>query len=428
MTEPLVEELVAIARAEQCAPEALEAAKVVLLHDVLVATSARSLTGELLEEPYEVGAGVTDLATGGRIDMVSAVVRNGQLVHSFTQDDTLLHAMTHVGATSIPILLAHAQAGGVQVPDLLRGFSAAFTAAEVLGEPIAAALAARGIRPTPVIGPVAAVVGVASMERWPAERVARAIARVAATAFGTAQAWVDGSQEWLFHITAAGSIALAAARSSARDWQIAEAPFSGAVGLFAALGVQPGPAPSRDARLAVTRASIKRFPACAINQVPMTLLRAQLGEKPADGPLSVRVHLCGPEARYPGLDRAAGLQSWSARLMSLPYCLAVVGRTGGFTVDDLRNPPAALADDDVARIEIVASDDHTIGSYTLEVESSVGSVTLDGSVAEIGAPTRAELDYAARSIVGEHKLAALLACLDAEGSTADDFVELVVAG
>src|SRR5262249_11812074 len=166
MTDTFMESLVALARVGDIPRDAREAAKVVLVHDLAVASSARPLVGDLLEEPFEAKGGVVDLATGRDIDVQSAVVRNGQLIHALTQGDTLRHAMTHVGATSIPILLARGQAAGHSTDDLLRGLVAAFAAAETLGEPIAPPMAARGVRPTPVIGPVAAVVAVAAMEGW----------------------------------------------------------------------------------------------------------------------------------------------------------------------------------------------------------------------------------------------------------------------
>jgi 2-methylcitrate dehydratase PrpD len=251
------------------------------------------------------------------------------------------------------------------------------------------------------------------MCRWDDDRLCRAVARVATAAFGTAQAWLDGSQEWLFHIAAAGSIALAAVRSSARGWEVAAGPFSGEAGLFRCLGITPQTSPARDHGLAATRASIKRFPVCAINQVPMSLLQAHLAATAPSGDVAVTTRMSGPEARYPGLDRSTGLHSWSARLMSLPYCMAVLARNGDFTVGDLQRVPAGLGDDDLARMQVEASEDHPIGHYTLEV--STGSdqpAVLDGSVRSIGVPSRSELDQAARKIVGSERLELMLGALD----------------
>ncbi len=98
--------LLALAQLDRYPEAVVEAAKVVLVHDLAVALSARPLVAALLEPPERSEGACTDLLAGGRVDMASAVSRNGQLIHALTQDDTLLPAMTHVGATAIPLLLA----------------------------------------------------------------------------------------------------------------------------------------------------------------------------------------------------------------------------------------------------------------------------------------------------------------------------------
>ena len=221
-----LERLVDLGQRQSRPPEVTEATKCILVHDLAIALSARPLIGHLLTDPSDDGEAL-DLATGRRVDLASAVMRNGQLVHAFTQDETLLPAMTHVGATSIPTLLALGEAHDASTEDLLAGFATAFAAAEVVGAPVAVSLSGKGVRPTPMIGPVAAVVGAARMFGWPAERLTRAVGRVASVACGTNQPWVDGSQDWLFQISTAGLVALTAAMSSASPWAPARDPFWG---------------------------------------------------------------------------------------------------------------------------------------------------------------------------------------------------------
>lgn len=406
----LTEELARLAASSAAPSTAVEAARVVVVHDVAVALAARPLVGSMLAAPAGEGP-CTDLATGRTVDPASAVERNAQMVHALTQDDTLLTAMTHVGATCLPLLLALGEQEDVTVGDLLQGLCVGFAAAEVVGAPVAARLSGRGVRPTPVVGPVAAVTAAARMLGWSQDRLRIALGRVASTAFGTGQAWIDGSQDWLFQVSAAGVLALSAARSSAQPWDPALDPFWGRAGTFTVLGASPagGPATDHDPIVAVTRARLKRFPVCACNQVPLVLVRAAMSA--SHEVAAVTAHLAPPEADYPGVAHAGDLASWSTRLMSLPYALAVMASTGDFTVADLRSSTASA--DLVDRMQVVADPDLEIGHYRLDVTAGDGtSCTLDGEVATVGRPERAELAHAAGGVAGRDRVDDLLAILD----------------
>ncbi len=423
-----LQDLIGLAGRESYPAEALEGARVVLLHDLSVALNARPLVADLLEEPYGTGA-ATDLATGGRIDLPSAVSRNGQLMHALTQDDTHLPAMTHVGATSIPLLLAVGETEAATLDDLLAGLAAAFAAAERLGMPVSAALSGKGIRPTPVIGPLAAVVGLGRMQRWEEARVVRAIGRVAASAFGTTQAWIDGSHEWLFEIASAGLLALAAARTSAKPWRSAKDPLWGEAGLFRCLGLQPEQdGTDIDHGTAVLRANVKRFPACAINQVPLALLQQATRGGPLPQSAEIRLQLSPPEANYPGVARQSGLDSWSARLMSLPYCAAVFVHRRNFQVADLEQPPADLPQDRIERFRVVPNERLQVGQYEVEVAAPGAAVARhEGSLQDVGRPARVELGHAAAAALGEAGTARLLGMLDAGSTAVADFLAGVSA-
>ncbi len=424
-----LEYLVELSEREAYPDEAIEGAKTILLHDIAIALSARPLVAHLLEDPYgETGA--TDLATGRQIDLPTAVSRNGQLMHALTQDDTHLPAMTHVGATSIPLLLALGEAQPTSLDDLLAGLAAAYGAAESLGLPTAAPLSRKGIRPTPVIGPIAAVVAVARMQRWDEARTRRAVGRAATVSFGTTQAWVEGSHEWLFEISAAGLIALSAARTAAKDWQSASNPLWGKAGLFPCLGLERGTQPiDLDHATAVTRANVKRFPACAINQVPLVLLQQATSAAPLDATATVRLKLSPPEAGYPGVVRQSGLASWSARLMSLPYCAAVLLHKKSFEVSDLLETPVGLTDDHLARLSVVADERLSLGEYEVEIDEHGQSPRLlQGSLADVGRPLRRELQHAATAALGTDDLSSLLALLDTSGrNSVSDLTAAVAA-
>ena len=426
MTSHPLQELVELGRQPSYPAEAIEAVKVILVHDLSVALSARPLVAHLLEEAYSDG-GATDLMSGRRVDLPSAVSRNGQLVHALTQDDTHLPAMTHVGATSIPLLLALGEAGDRRLSDLLSGFVAAYAIAEFLGLPVAAQLAGKGVRPTPMIGPIAAVVAAGRMEGWGEERLQRAIGRVAAVAMGTTQAWVDGSHEWLFEISAAGQLALSAARSSAKEWRAARDPLWGPAGLFRCFGLTP-PARGRNADVATAalRANVKRFPACAINQVPMVLLQEAMKTEPLSDRTEINLRLSPPEANYPGIGRYAGLDTWSARLMSLPYCMTVMAQNSDFKVGDLEATPRGLSEEQFRRVRVQADSKLAAGQYVVEIAEGSRRRVLEGSLDGVGRPARKELEFAARKVIGDEGLASLLALTDKEDTSVRDFASAVV--
>lgn len=422
-----IEELCEIATAGDIPADAIEAVKVALVHDVCVGLSARELISDMVELPeVRPGSGnCTDLIAGGRVDAASAVSRNGQLIHALTQDDTLLPAMTHVGATSIPVLMALAELEEVDIGGLLEGLAAAYAAAESLGRPVAAALSARGVRPTPIVGPAAAVVGAGRMLGWDANRVHRAVSKVAAVAFGTTQAWTEGSQEWLFQVSASGCLALAASRSARGAWLAAADPFWGTAGLFRTLGLTADGATSAqesDPRLAAVRTSLKRFPVCACNQVSLVLLQEAIGRSRGRRVTSVRAYLAPPEAKYPGVSETHNLHSWSARLMSLPYALAVMARTSTFTAASLRGQPDVVSGDDIRAMIVDADASKRIGEYGLEVHLEDETILNEGgTIQSIGVPNRRELDYAATEAVGGETVKQLLARVDDSSSTVRDF-------
>lgn len=403
---------------------AIEAAKVVLVHDFAVASTARELIADLLGPPSLASSGVVDLATGECVTIADAVSRNGQLIHALTQDDTLQHVMTHVGATSLPLLLALADQEDAAITDLVAGLAASFAAAEVIARPVAVGLAARGVRPTPVVGPIAAQVGAGRMLGWSEERVRGAISRATSAAFGTLQPAVEGSQEWLFQIDAAGGLALAAARSSAKRWVVAQDPLWGASGLFTCLGLQQSADDDRcvDGTVAATRASIKRFPACAVNQVALVLLQ-RLPRRAASA-RPIVAHLSEAEAAFPGIDRTTEVTSWSARLLSLQYCLAVMASEGTFAVEHLRSCPASVTARDLEGVQVLATSELPVGTYRLAV---AGHAVLEGSTTSAGRPEREELAHAATSSIGKERVSELLGLIDRESTSVRHFTATAAA-
>ncbi|GAA2897979.1 MmgE/PrpD family protein [Pseudonocardia halophobica] len=401
---------------------ALEAATVILVHDLAVAASARGLVGHLFEDPLTWDGAYADLLTGRRVDQPSAITRNAQLIHALGQDDTHFGAMTHVGTTALPLLLALGAEATTE--ELLAGFAAAMAAAELIGDGVSPAVSAHGVRPTSVIGPIAAVVGAGRMLGWEPARVRRAVARAAACAYGTQQTWVEGTQDWLHQVASAGLLAWQAARSSEAEWVAAEEPLWGRAGLFPSLGVTERTRGSADPRTAATRLGVKRFPVCAINQVPLTLL----AEAALDDVRSVELRMAPAFATTSGIDRSEGLDTPTRRLMSTPYCVAVLVATGDFVVEDLARRPAAVTDELVRAMTVVPDEAVPLGSYLLRVRLAEGrTVELRGDSTQVGAPERAELDRTARRVAGSDLVDTALTHLDKRETAVADLLAAVTA-
>lgn len=401
---------------------ALEAAKVVIVHDLAVAMSARGLVGEMLEKPERWDGSYTDLLSGLLVDLPSAITRNAQTMHALTQDDAHFGSVTHVGTTALPLLLALGEASASTTRDLVAGFASAMAAAEVLGEHVSPGLAGRGIRATCVIGPIAAVVGAGRMLAWEPTRVQRAVSRVAASAFGTAQTWTEGTQEWLYQVAAAGLLAWQAARSSDAPWEAAIDPLWGSAGLFTVLGApHPETSTGHDPRTAATRVSLKRYPVCTVNQVPASLLAGVLAG--GESIVAVEIRMAPSFAATPGIDRSQSVDSWTRRLMSTPYCLAVMARTGDLTAADLGRRPAAVTDESVRAMTVVSDESLAMGEFVLQVSLADGrTMRLTGESGDVGVPSRAELDFAARRVAGSGRVEALLKMLDHEDTTVRDLL------
>lgn len=406
--------------------QAVEAAKVIVAHNLAVALSARSLVGDLLEEPERWDDAHLDLCTGRRIDAPTAITRNAQLIHALGQDDTHFAAMTHVGATTLPLLFSLGETHGASTRSLVEGFAAAVAAAEILGRSVSPEISGHGIRPTSVMGPTAAVVGAGRMLGWDAERVRRAIARTAATAYGTQQTWIEGTQDWLHQVASVGLLAWQAARSSASAWDYASDPFWGLAGLFTSMGASRPDAEDVDRRLAATRSSLKRFPVCAISQVPLTLVAEVAGDGGRIAAVDIR--MAPPFAATAGIGRTEGLDSPTRRLMSTSYAVAVMAAKGSVGVADLAAQPTGVDEDFVKKMAVISDEALPLGAYALTVRLVDGrEVELRGDASQVGSPVRAELDRAARVIAGVDVVEAILERLDLAGTSVSELLDAVTS-
>ncbi|WP_242888406.1 MmgE/PrpD family protein [Actinomadura litoris] len=349
-------------------PDLVEKAKVTVLHDLGVGLAGHRLAATAYAYAKEEGGcgdgagarGARLLVDGTPVTAEAFALATGALVHARTQDDTQVAVSTHLGATTLPALLALADRAGLHGADLLTALVAGYEAASVIAEGGADVSTARGFRASSVYGPFAAAAGSARLLGLTADQTVSALGLAAAFGGGTNQTWVAGTQEWRYQVGAASRNGMVAALLAARGVTGAPDALDGAAGhLRAFTGTVPAPADLRlgeDWRL--RRVTYKPYPVCAINQIPVTLLtglarRHGIG---AEDVVEAVVELPSDDAAYPGVDAHGPFRDVGGTLMSLPYCLAVALREGGIELDDLYgwDDPALM--DLVRRVRVVPAD------------------------------------------------------------------------
>ncbi|WP_242909510.1 MmgE/PrpD family protein [Actinomadura terrae] len=336
--------------------ELVEKAKVTVLHDLGVGLAGHRLAATAYAFAREEGAaphGARLLIDGTSVTVEAFALATGALVHARTQDDTQVAVSTHLGATTLPALLALADRAGLHGSDLLAALIAGYEAASVIAEGNADVSTARGFRASSVYGPFAAAAGSARLLGLTAEQTVSALGLAAAFGGGTNQTWVAGTQEWRYQVGAASRNGMVAALLAARGVTGAPDALDGAAGhLRAFTGTVPDTPELRlgeDWRL--RSVTYKPYPVCAINQIPVTLLTGL--DIRAEDVVEAVVELPADDAAYPGVDAHGPFRDVGGTLMSLPYCLAVAIRKGGIELDDLYGYDDPELMDLVRRVRVV---------------------------------------------------------------------------
>ncbi|SHH05812.1 2-methylcitrate dehydratase PrpD [Jatrophihabitans endophyticus] len=324
--------------------------------------------------PYDGPSAATLLHDGTRTHRDRAVVANAAMMHASARDDTYLPAIAHLAVTSLPALLAVGETLDSSGADLMAALLASYEVGAAVGVDVGPACAARGFRPSSVLGGIAAAAGVARLLGLDAGRTASAIGLAAAFGGGTGQTWLAGTDEWQYQVGVAGRNGLLAAELAASGAIAAPDSLEGAAGLYPALTGSRTPhaaAAALGTRWRVLDVTYKPYPICAINQMPVTVVVAMGTHFGYSGDQvdAVRVLLPPSEAAYPGTDRRGPFASANGALMSAPFCLAAGILHGTVTRGMLE------AVDDVAvttlarRIEVVADPDLTPGRCRIVVHA-----------------------------------------------------------
>jgi 2-methylcitrate dehydratase PrpD len=366
-------------------PDAVrEKLKITLLHNLAMVRAGSALAGPALQLAKDHdGPGAASLLHDGRkVTLERAVLANAAMLHARTQDDTHLPAITHLAATCLPALVAVAETHNSSGVELLSAMLAAYEGGAAVAVDVGPACSSRALRPSSVLGGVAASIGAARLMGLDATAIQSAIGLAASFGGGTGQTWVAATDEWQYQVGVAGRNGLLAAELAAAGATGAPDALEGAAGLYlAATGTRdPHRAPMRlGEHWRTLEVTYKPFPICAINQMPVTVLLAMMGELEftAEDIDTMELRLSPPEAAYPGTDTYGPFASASGSLMSAPFCLAVAAREGTVTramVENHDEPSvAALAQ----RIRVVSDESLVPGECVIGIQGARGQFSSE---------------------------------------------------
>jgi 2-methylcitrate dehydratase PrpD len=367
--------------------EVRQKAKVTVLHDLGVALAGHSLVRQAnaaaryLAGESPAGARARLLIDGGRVGLEAAALATGALIHARSQDDIYLPGRTHLGATTLPALLALADERDSSGEAFLTAMVAGYEAACALSAAHGDAVAGRGFRATSVFGPLAAAAASARLLGCSAGQTVSALGLAASFAGGTNQTWAAGTGEWQYQVGSASRNGMVAAVLASHGVSGAPDGVEGVAGLLKAfsgdvrgadeLGTQLG----TDWRM--NDVTFKPYPVCALNQIPVTLLVQVLTEHDLSAAQVQGITLAMPphDASYPGLDSKGPFADVGAALMSAAYCSAIAVHERTVRLSDMRrfDDPALIAL--TQKITLVGDAELPVGSVTAEVRSDFGPVS-----------------------------------------------------
>jgi 2-methylcitrate dehydratase PrpD len=391
---------------EALSPNAIERAKVSLIHNLVVGLAGRSrerICHELAERVYAVPAEATLLQNGRRVNAEGAAFANAALLHSRSQDDTHPASTSHPGSPVMAAAFAMAELQAANGNELLAAIIVGYEALALIGNDVDEAITARGFRAAPVLGVFGAAAASARLMRLDPEQTGHALALASHLAGGLAQVWQEGSAEWPLQLGFSARNGILAARAAAAGATGAHAALEGKRGFFNAYaGMQLPGLPERAASWQIESATVKPYPACAILQGPLALLSQMLTDHEIQVQTVRRITLTlSPyEVAYPGVNNAGPISGATAAKMSAHFCLAnflVKRRLAMSDLDDWGDDAvAALAD----RIFVQANPGFSDRLCRLQIDLDHASISgeLDRPA---GMPSVAEITQFAESMAGE---------------------------
>lgn len=358
--------------------DVVETARIALAHNLSVAAAGGRLaqTAMRWSQSRWGGRGSRAFLSGAELAPPDAAFVNACLIHSRAQDDTYFPGLTHVGAATIPAVLALAEAEGRPMSEVVTAVVAGYEVAAAISRVAAPRTTAYGFRGSGIYGVFGAAAGVARLLELSAVECAHALGIAASMAAGTNQTWVDGSSEWQLQLGSASRSGLEAALLADNGATGSTGALEGSSGFFTVFGRDMSLAGSIGSEVgtlwATREVTFKTNPVCAILQSPVTAAASL--KRDSHIPIAkATLTLATAEARYPGTDGMPPFDDAGAALMSARYCVAMALTRGSVTVDDLFASGEELRVEAARLIEIVANDELSPREFVLDVVWSDGA-------------------------------------------------------
>jgi 2-methylcitrate dehydratase PrpD len=383
-------------RYEDLPPAVIERAKICMLDliGIALAGSKRENTALARKVALSIGApgSATAWVNGEKLRAADAAMVNSVASHCMLQDDWLPRSHSHVGAVVIPTTLAIGEESGAGGKELIAAIVAGYDVEDRIGS-LSVPAFTRGFRVSGVYSYFGAATVTARLYGLNPEQTAAAIACAASMCGGVLQPWTDGTMEWSFQegFGARGGILCA---TLARDGlQGSPNIFEGPNGVNRCFSGGNDDAGEITAELGslfrISETCYKRFPTGGANQGSATLAHTLRARHTFDykniAKVIVELPRNGTHERmnYAGIPYAGPFTTIDQCLISKPFAIAAILKTGDLTVESLvdgvnNRELLALA----ARIELREVDDLTGWNMRMSIQMQDGK-RFDGDGRDI---------------------------------------------
>jgi 2-methylcitrate dehydratase PrpD len=313
---------------------------------IALAGAQRENTGIARAVARSLGASgdATVWGAGDKLRASEAVLANSVASHCMLQDDWLPRSHSHVGAVVIPTVMALGEETHASGKEIITAIVAAYDIEDRIGSMSVPAFS-RGFRVSGVYSYFAAATVGAKLFHLDQTQTAAAIACAASMCSGVLQPWTDGSMEWSFQEgfgARGGILAATLARNG-----LAGSPniFEGSNGVNRCFsGTHDGAEEITDRLGSLFRISetcYKRFPTGGANQGSATLAHSLRQRHDFDDREIREVVLELPRngtherMNYAGIPYAGPFTSVDQCLISKPFAIAAILKTGDLTAETL---------------------------------------------------------------------------------------------
>ena len=309
-------EFVASCRYEALPADVVETARCHLLFNLAcgAAAPASAVEPALRLVRRHRPAEATLLRGGERVPAGDAAFANGVLLHARAQDDTHVPSQCHPGATIIPAALAVAERQSSSPRELIAAVVAGYEVTAAVGELLAGDAIERGFRASPIFGTLGAAAASAALLDPEPGRLGNAIALATSFAGGLNQTWLEGSDEWLYHLGSAARSGVTAGLLAAAGERGATHALEGPAGIARAFsGRESWEAPGDwelGIRWRIKEVVHKAYPVCSNTQTAVALASdlASRHDLAPEGIAGVRLYM-NPEEREASRERSAAGRS-----------------------------------------------------------------------------------------------------------------------